>query len=212
MLSITTLASANSQLELSYSGSCEVSKKATISFVGDILIHKAIYQSVASQSKDFSQIWKAVTPMIQKAHFSVGNLEGPTALGIDANGRDRGDIGFVYDGAVYSGTKFVFNYHPRIAEDLKKSGYGLLSFANNHSLDRHSIGVDKTLETLREAGLLTAGARTSYEEKSSYYSVAEIEGMNVAFLACTESLNGKKDSKDQILNCYDDLALEMISE
>ena len=212
MVSLPSILFANSAQDLNFSGSCQASKKASISFVGDILIHKAIYKSIASGSKDFSTIWKATNPMIQKAHFSVGNLEGPTALGIDGGGRDRGDIGFVYDGSVYSGTKFVFNYHPRIATDLKKSGYGLISFANNHSLDRYSIGVDRTLETLREAGLLTAGARTSYEEKVKYYSSTNIQGINVAFIACTEMLNGRKDIKDQILNCYNGETEKMIQE
>lgn len=217
LFTIALLASYNTSFaasaqDLVFSGSCEAPKKATISFVGDILIHKAIYESVARGTKDFTQIWKATNPMIQKANFSVGNLEGPAALGIDSSGRDRGDIGFVYDGSVYSGTKFVFNFHPRIAGDLKNSGYDLMSFANNHSLDRYSIGVDKTLENLRDNGLLTVGARTSYEETDKYYSIAPIEGINVAFLACTESLNGRKDTKNQILNCYNGETEKIIGE
>ena len=50
-------------------------------------------------------------------------------MGIDDRGRDRGDIGFVYDGSVYSGTNMVFNYHPRIMSDLKNSGYDLIQTA-----------------------------------------------------------------------------------
>lgn len=212
LLAYQTVSYANSSRDLTFSGRCDASNKATISFVGDILIHKAIYKSVASQSKDFTQIWKAVNPMIQKADFSVGNLEGPTAQGVDSSGKDHGDVGFIYDGKIYSGTKFVFNFHPRIAGDLKNSGYDLLSFANNHSLDRHSIGIDKTLENLRESGLLTAGARTTYEETDKYYSITDIKGINVAFLACTESLNGRRDTKNQILNCYNGETEKMISE
>lgn len=192
---------ANSARDLRFSGSCAASQTATISFVGDILIHRAIYESVAYGSKSFSQIWRSTDSMIQKADFSVGNLEGPTALGIDAQGRDHGDIGFVYDGKVYSGTNFVFNFHPRIATDLKNSGYDLISFANNHSLDRNSIGVEKTLTTLRQAGLETAGARKSSEGTDRYYSISNIRGINVAFLACTEALNGRRDTKKQILSC-----------
>ncbi|EQC48256.1 bacterial capsule synthesis protein [Bacteriovorax sp. BSW11_IV] len=197
----TSLTFANSQKDLSFSGSCESSNRATISFVGDILVHKAIYKSVAKGSKDFSTIWNAVNPMIQKADFSVANLEGAAALGIDSNGRDKGDVGFIYDGKVYSGTNFVFNYHPKIAKDLKKSGYDLISFANNHSMDRFSLGVDKTLEALHEADLITSGARKTYEDESKLYSVVNIEGINVAFVACTESLNGRSDKENQILNC-----------
>lgn len=212
LLLVPTITFANSGLDLSFQGSCENPNKATISFVGDILIHKAIYKNVVNESKDFSQIWRPVNPMIQKANFSVANLEGPTALGIDGAGRDRGDVGFVYDSKVYSGTDYIFNYHPRLAYDLKKSGYGLVSFANNHSLDRKSIGVDKTVENLREAGLLSAGARASYEGVEKFYSIVPIEGINVAFLACTDSLNGQRDSLNQILNCYNGQAEALIKE
>lgn len=210
LLMTQTTAFANSSRDLNFSGSCAASNNATVSFVGDILIHKAIYESVANGSKDFTQIWRSTNSMIQKADFSVGNLEGPTALGIDANGKFRGDIGFVYDGTVYSGTNFVFNFHPRIANDLKNSGYDLISFANNHSLDRQSIGVDKTLENLRNAGLQTAGARTSYEGTENYYSISSVRGINIAFLACTEALNGRIDRKKQILNCYNGETESMI--
>lgn len=210
MVSIaSSIATAN---EINFSTTCTTNTNARLAFVGDILIHKAIYKSVVHGSKDFSQIWKPVDHMIKKADFVVGNLEGPAALGIDKSGKDRGDVGFIYDGKVYSGTDFVFNFHPRIASDLKKSGYDLMSFANNHTLDRYSVGADKTLEVLREAGLYTAGVRTSYEEKDRYYSIANIQGINVAFIGCTESLNGRKDIKDQVLNCYNGEIESMIKD
>lgn len=208
---VSSITFANSTRDLKFSGNCQSPYKATLSFVGDILVHKAIYKSIASGSKDFSTIWKAVNPMIQKADFSVANLEGAAALGIDSSGRDKGDVGFIYDGKVYSGTNFVFNYHPRIAKDLKKSGYDLVSFANNHSMDRFSIGVDKTLEALREVDLLSAGARTSYDDIDKLYTITNIEGINVAFVACTESLNGRSDKEKQILNCNDGSVEKIVS-
>lgn len=175
---------------------------ATFSFVGDVLIHKALYQRVAAETKHFSQIWRKTDVLINKADFSVANLEGPAALGIDSQGRDRGDVGFIYDGKVYSGTNFLFNYHPRILSDLKASGYDLLTMANNHALDRQSIGIDKTLWAARQVGILTVGTRMSQERNAGFHQIVSVRGIRVAFLGCTEMTNGKNDSKDQVLFCY----------
>lgn len=186
--------------------------EATISFVGDVLIHKALYQVVVSETKHFSQIWRKTDSLIQKADFSLANLEGPSAMGIDSNGRDQGDIGFVYDGRVYSGTNFLFNYHPRILSDLKASGYDMIQTANNHSMDRFSIGVDKTIEAARNADLATTGSRKSDEPMANTYSVARINNINVAFLACTESTNGIPDNDGQIVSCFKEKVLATIRD
>lgn len=210
-LLVSGTASANSARDLQYSASCSGATTANISFIGDVLVHRAIYESVANGTKQFSQIWYRTDSMIQKADFSVANLEGPAALGIDSKGKDRGDVGFVYDGNVYSGTNFVFNFHPRILNNLKSSGYDLISFANNHSMDRYSIGVDKTIAAARDVGLLTAGARIAQEREASFATVTNIKGINVAFVACTESLNGRSDAKNQILNCYNNQTEALIA-
>lgn len=189
--------------DLTYSTRCDsTNAEATISFVGDILIHKALYQTVVRESQHFSQIWKNTDGLIQKANFSVANLEGPAALGIDSNGRDRGDIGFVYDGQVYSGTNFLFNYHPRIFSDLKNSGYDLLTSANNHALDRYSVGIDKTIQAANDSGLPTVGTRVSGNPQGLFYKIAIINRLRVAFLGCTEMTNGMADNDNQVLTCY----------
>ncbi|WP_413568422.1 CapA family protein [Bdellovibrio sp. HCB117] len=189
--------------DLTYSTSCDGRHQiATLSFVGDILIHDMLYKSVMAGSKDFSQIWNRTNGLMQKADFSVGNLEGPAALGIDKMGRDHGDVGFTYDLNIYSGTNMVFNFHPRILSDLQKSGYDLLTVANNHSLDRHAIGVDRTIQAARNIGLPVVGTRIAEERNADFHRIATIRNMRVAFLGCTEMTNGRTDHKDQVLSCY----------
>lgn len=189
--------------DLTYSTSCDSRNQiATLSFVGDILIHDMLYKSVVSGSKDFSQIWRRTNGLMQKADFSVGNLEGPAALGIDKMGRDHGDVGFTYDLNIYSGTNMVFNFHPRILSDLQKSGYDLLTLANNHSLDRHAIGVDRTIQAARNIGLPVVGTRVAEERNAEFHRILNIRNVRVAFLGCTEMTNGRIDHKDQVLSCY----------
>ncbi|WP_413943110.1 CapA family protein [Bdellovibrio sp. HCB-162] len=203
----------NVSRDLVYSVNCDSNnEQVTISFVGDILVHDMLYRTVLAESQHFSQIWRRTDSLIQKADYSVGNLEGPSAMGIDRDGKDHGDVGFVYDRTVYSGTDFSFNYHPRILSDLKKSGYDLLTTANNHALDRRSIGIDKTLDAAKQAGLITVGTRSSSERNGAFYKIVDIKNLKVAFLGCTEMTNGKADTKDQILYCYSGQILKIIEE
>ncbi|MGZ3770024.1 MAG: CapA family protein [Bdellovibrio sp.] len=204
---------ANENTEMLYATSCDTRDNlATVSFVGDILVHKALYVTVLKESQHFNQLWKRTEVLINKADFSVGNLEGPAALGINSRGQDVGDIGFVYDGDVYSGTNFLFNYHPRILQDLKNSGWDLLTVANNHAYDRHSIGIDKTIAAARQVGIPTVGTRVSQERNGAFYKIANIKNIRIAFLGCTEMSNKKPDNKDQLLFCYTPETVSMVKE
>jgi len=199
--------SARAQGNLVFRGPCQENPPPdiiTVSFVGDILVHKAIYVSVVEGSKLFSETWKRTRPYLQKADFSVGNLEGPAALGIDGKGKDHGDIGFVYDGEVYSGTHFLFNYHPQILAELSASGMDLLTLANNHILDRGGVGIDRTLGAAAQYVLATVGVRASGDSAGDYHKIVEIKGMRLAFIACTEATNGKPDLAQQVRLCYRD--------
>lgn len=196
---------ADSSRDISFSSTCDQSgQNAVLSFVGDILVHGAIYNKVVEQSKDFSQVWRRTNSLIQKADFSAGNLEGPTAMGVDRKGVDHGEIGFVHDGKIFSGSNFSFNFHPRILGDLKKSGYDLLTMANNHTLDRRSLGVDKTIQAARAAGMPFVGIRHSQERNADFHYIADVKGLRIAYLGCTEATNGHEDTKDQLLFCYKD--------
>lgn len=191
--------------DLTYAEPCRPGNDyATFSVVGDILIHDLLYQAVYSGSKNFSQIWRKTDPLIRKADFSMGNLEGPAALGVDKYGKDHGDVGFTYDRVIYSGTHFSFNFHPRILGDLQSSGYDLLTMANNHSLDRGWLGIDKTVLAARQQGLPIVGIRHSEEHNASFHRIVKINNLRVAFIGCTEMLNGHEDGKEQVLLCYRD--------
>ncbi len=211
-LLLPALAFGKSDLDLSYSATCEANNLATISFVGDVLIHEALYEVVVNETKHFSQLWQKTQGLMTKADFSLGNLEGPAAMGIDGSGKDHGDIGFVYDDNVYSGTHFLFNYHPRILSDLKNTGFDMMTSANNHALDRLSIGVDKTILAANAAGIPTIGTRLSTDSNGVFYKIATINNIRVAFLGCTEMLNGGSDPKNQVLKCYSDKTISIIKE
>ena len=52
-----------------------------------------------------------------------------------------------------------FNYHPSLIEDLRGSGFDVVSTANNHAADRGALGMDRTVEALRAGGIAFTGTR-----------------------------------------------------
>lgn len=177
--------------------------KITLSFTGDLLVHQDLYKEVINKKKqDFSVLWSKVAPLLTQADFSQVNLEGPTALGIDNKLKDRGDIGFVYDGEVYSGTNFLFNFHPQIIDAIKNTGFDFITTSNNHTFDRGSIGVDKTIDALNEKKMPFAGTRKK-GSTDPLYKITDVKDFKVAWIACSEMLNGFKDKFSQTLLCYD---------
>lgn len=189
--------------DLKFSTPCST-QKVILSFVGDILIHKPLYLSIMKQPgklKHFTPIWEKTIPLLLKADFSVGNVEGPTAMGVDEKGVDHGDVGFIYDDFIYSGTNLVFNYHPQLLSDLQDSGFDLVTGANNHAEDRGSLGINKTVAAANGIGLKIIGLKKKNSNPpNEYYSIAKIKEMNVAFIGCTEFLN-EPDKQSQVLTC-----------
>lgn len=229
IVSFNALSASAGPRDLTFGNDCgRAEDSAVISFNGDILVHHSLYEYIMPK-KTFSPLWIKTKGLLDKADFSVGNLEGPTALGIDASGRDKGDVGWIYDAryygdgvkrndqydsqVVYSGTNMVFNFHPQILKDLKNTGYDLLTLANNHALDRRSIGIDRTLQAAQRVGIPTSGVRmTSETDDADFYHIANINNVRVAFISCTEETNGRREDKKsrdkderyyQVLRCMD---------
>lgn len=186
---------------------CEAGEQVTVSFVGDILPQSGLSEQSYASPIGFESLWKKVRPWIEASDVAYGNLEGPAARGVARNGLLKADPGLTLDGDVYWATDLQFNYHPRIVDDLKRSGFDILSVSNNHSLDRGSLGVDNTLEAFTQAGLASVGARASHDKRPVEAVKTQANGFNIAWISCTESLNGNRDRYKQFLNCVSDEAV-----
>lgn len=190
------------------------SEKIVISFSGDLIIHEDLYKKVlADKNHDFSILWNKTFPLFQKADFSYVNLEGPTAVGITNKLKNKGDVGFIYDNQVYSGTDLLFNYHPSLIDAIKKTGFDIVSTANNHSLDRGSVGIDLTIDELNKRNFPFFGTRKAGTSDTLYVST-KIKNFNIVWVGCTEALNGFKDKKSQMLLCFEqkDELIKLISQ
>lgn len=187
---------------LRFENACRPGTKITIAAVGDVLLHGPLQKQAYASGDGFHSLWKNVEPLLERADLTYGNLEGPCAEGVAATGEAR-DPGKTYDNRVYSSYP-QFNYHPSLVGSLKDSGFDVVSTANNHALDRRSLGADRTIKNLKAGGLPFTGTRATNDMDAPWYTVTEAKGVKVAWVACTFSTNGIPDTKNQVLNCYED--------
>lgn len=189
----------------------------TMAAVGDVLLHGPFQRWAAAQPEGFFAAMSPVRDLLQGADLAVANLEGPAAANIvGPNGTEVAAPAGRYDGRVYDGYP-MFNYHPSIIGDLQRLGIDVLQTANNHALDRGSLGVDRTLAAMNQAGMPHTGTRAStarqagYRWATSYTVRRDGRGWRFAFISCTFSTNGLPDRRAQVLHCYNQRA-ELLAE
>jgi len=185
---------------LSFRDACTPGTRITIGAVGDVLLHGPLQKQAVAQSQRFKTLWNPIADLLARPDVMYANHEGPSGKGVNRAGRSVTDPGFVFDDVVYSSYP-QFNYHGFLPVDLKATGFDVVSTANNHSLDRHSLGADRTLEALEAAGLPYTGTRRS-DGTGAWHTTTESNGVKLAWLACTFSTNGIPDRKNQVLGCW----------
>jgi hypothetical protein len=211
-LSLFLLVNTPNAEAITFSRACERGDSITLAAVGDILLHAPLQIQAYNSPDHHGSLWRGITDLIQGADLAYGNLEGPMAAGVAAGGRAAPDPGMRFDKRVYSGYP-AFNFHPVLARDLKRAGFAIVSTANNHSMDRGPIGVDKTIEALRAVSLPFTGTRTRAEVQAAqqvarpWHVVTRKNGWSIAWIACTFSTNGLPDPHRQALGCFRDASL-----
>ena len=151
--------------------------------VGDIMFHgaqiTAAYNS-KTNSYNFDYSYQFVKDIISSADLAIGNFE--CTLGGPEKPYSQPD-------------SMSFNVPDTAADALKGAGFDILSTANNHSNDRGRDGLIRTVNVLREKGLVCIGTRKEASEKPYY--IADIKGIKVGFTAYTF---GSRNS--DLLNVY----------
>jgi poly-gamma-glutamate synthesis protein (capsule biosynthesis protein) len=192
---------------ISFTNACAAGPRITIGAVGDVLLHGPLQQQAIAKASTgrFASLWAPVKDLLAAADTQYANLEGPTAHGVNASGRNVPDPGFRFDNNVY-GSYPQFNYHGSLEDDLVATGFDVVSTANNHAMDRRSLGADRTIERLREVGLPFTGTRHRNEATAPWSTTTTARGFKLAWLACSFSTNGIPDSANQVLGCWEDEA------
>ena len=133
--------------------------------VGDILGHETVLNAgKTSDGYDFEPMYEYVKPRLEKADLALCNFEGTMA------------------GPPYTGYP-VFSAPDAFGAALQKAGFHVAGFMNNHTYDKGTVGVDKTLERLRSAGLLPLGITDQHNQRR--YEIREVSGVKIGLMAIT---------------------------
>lgn len=142
----------------------------TIAAAGDNLIHESVFLDAAKRASggkeyDFTPMYSGVRDIISSADIAMVNQETPLA------GKEYG----------YSGYP-SFNAPREAAEALMEIGFDVIGIANNHSLDKETVGLRSTLDYLKTQPVTTIGV---YEGEADMYTarIIEVKGCKIGFIA-----------------------------
>ncbi|MDR1339547.1 MAG: CapA family protein [Prevotellaceae bacterium] len=146
----------------------------TLIFVGDVMQHSTQFKGALRDDGvyDFEPCFKYIKDEILSADLALANLEVPLA------------------GKPYSGYP-TFSGPDEIAMDLKKIGFDVLLTANNHSCDKGSKGVKRTVDILDSFGIVHTGMFRNRDERAEKYPlIVSVKNFRIAILNYTYSTNG----------------------
>ncbi len=143
-----------------------------------------------TNSYDYEDGWKFIRPIVNQYDIAVANLE-VTLAGKPFKGYPQ------------------FSAPDELAETLVNSGFNVILTANNHSCDRGSKGVIRTLDKLDELGVAHTGTFRNQEERDKNYPLMlEENGMKIAMLNYTYGTNGLEVAKPLIINYIDSTVIK----
>lgn len=165
-------------------------RNVRISFTGDILYNNPMNRWYkTNDGYDYLPMFRRIWGRLPDADYLVGNVESPFA-------------GNENDG--YTHSRWCFNTPDAALDALKKTGFDLISLANNHAMDRGSAGIISTLDACDRAGLEHIGLYRTKAERESIF-VREIGGIHIGFVNAAYGTNAfahhtflKKDEQHMI--------------
>ena len=135
-----------------------------IAAVGDIMLGTNFPDDRLAPN-DGAQLLDAMTPILNKADITFGNLEGVLLEGGEAAKKCKN-----------SSSCYVFRSPPHYAKYLKKAGFDVLSLANNHARDFGEEGRTASMQALDAAKLRHTG-------RVGDVARWEVNGSTVTFIA-----------------------------
>ncbi len=158
--------------------------------VGDIMLGRG----VAEKCNDYSKLMSCLeAENILRADIVMGNLE--CLLG---QFREKNSLAYSH-----------FFSKPHEARKVLKH-FDLVSLANNHVFDFKDVGIDTTLEFLKEYGVKTVGVgRTVYEANNPQYF--QVKDLEVAVFGTTTVGNPHNGERKYVVSKPDALFREAVS-
>ncbi|MDO5400084.1 MAG: CapA family protein [Eubacteriales bacterium] len=159
---------------------------------GDLVVTDDVIQAgVAANGYDFSKVFQDVVPTLADADLTVMNFEGN-----------------VYGENYGTATSCA---PPRLLQDLRSAGVDMLQMANSCVINNGLIGMESTLNAIRDAGMEPLGAFANEKEfkTSKGYTITDVRGVKIAFVAFTKGMGGRgmPAGKENLVNLlYTDYA------
>lgn len=147
--------------------------KIHIRAVGDLNItNSTVDAGITATGYDFTRAFRDVSAELGAADVTVLNLEGN------------------FCGEPY-GTETA-SAPPELLRYLKTAGVDLIQMANSYSIQNGLIGLNSTLNAIRAAGMEPLGAYGSVADfkKTKGYTICDVQGIKVAFVAFTKGVGG----------------------
>ncbi|MGM9604136.1 MAG: CapA family protein, partial [Faecousia sp.] len=146
---------------------------ATIGTVGDLLMHQPVFASCQQSdgSYNFESIFRYIKDTITSLDYAVANLE--TTFGGDA---------YTYQGNP------AFNCPDALADYVADAGFDMLLTANNHAGDTMGPGIKRTVERVRESGLVALGSQLNGEEPK--FQIVNVNGIKIGMVCYTWAYSG----------------------
>lgn len=141
-----------------------------IAAAGDLNINDTVV-AAGGTHQDYTNTFMDVAHLLGRADITALNFEG------------------VLTGAPYGSS---MSAPQTLLTALKDAGVDLLQLANSYSIHKGMAGLTSTLSAVRSAGLEPMGAYASNQEfkASKGYTIREVRGVKVAFVAFTKGMTG----------------------
>lgn len=156
-------------------------KTARIRALGEIAIQQNLLKAATTDGGstfDFSGMFSYMTDIIGNADYTIADVEGTLGGTLQVSGGEQ------------------MITPPVLIQNLKDCGVDMLDLANDHALDGNFDELKATIQNCVSADMAYVGASTTSEEKKTP-KIVDINGIKVAFLAYTDSLNVKEKKVDK---------------
>ena len=144
-----------------------------LAFGGDLNItDKVVSAGVSGNGYDFTDVFMDIAPALAGADAAVINLEGNL-------------FGTPYGSQNTSAPQ-------ELMDALANAGVDFIQMANSCAINNGMIGLKQTLNGIQQAGMQSIGAYPSNEafEQSRGFTLCNINGVKVAFVAFTKGMDG----------------------
>ena len=161
---------------------------ATLSAVGDILIHERVYKdALTEEGYDFKPMLQTVKPFLEQADITIANSEsivGGSEIGLS--------------------TYPAFNSPYEVGAALKNAGVDVVALANNHTLDRGIPAIENAVRYWGQIGMAHAGSYLSADDRSEIALITKND-IIFSFLSYTYGTNGidTPGGRDYLVNRID---------